>query len=106
MRWDEGCRAVLVFERDIGGVSRPDRVRYRLQAIGPQIPGRQYGEHRRRRERRSAVVGAYFGMRVRRADHHRISLTRKVEVVAIAAPSGQQPEILSAPDRLPYSCIV
>jgi len=38
-----------------------------------------------------------------RPHHHRISLSWKIEIVAVAAPSGQQPKILPPPHRLSNS---
>ena len=101
MRRDERRRAVLVRERDVGGMPRPDRMRYRLQTIGRQVAPGQHGEHTGRPCCRCRVDRTNERVRMRRSHHHRISLAGEAEIVAVAAFAGQQPEILPAPHRLP-----
>ena len=102
MRRDERRRAVLVFERDVGRVPR------RRPNAGSPADRRRADPARSARPAPRAPPAAArvsiepnAGMRMRRPHHHRISLARKVEIVAVAAPAGQQPKILPPPHRLP-----
>ena len=58
-------------------------------------------EHaRHRRPPRAVSIRDDARMRMRRAHHRRIGLTRQAEIVAEAALAGEQPRVFLAPHRL------
>jgi hypothetical protein len=75
-------------------------MRDRLEPVGDEIRARQHGEHARARERRRRIDAHDARMGVRRADHRRIRLTGKVDVVRVAPGAGDQARILPTTDGL------
>ena len=51
-------------------------------------------------ESRGGVDRANAGMRMRRAQHEGMRLTRPVDVIDVAAMTGDEPPVLDAADRL------
>ena len=90
----------VLLELDVCRMTGAHGVRDRLQSVGQHVATGQHGEHARRAHRRGNVDRPDQRMRVRRADHHRIGLAGHIDVVAVAAASGQQAQIFPAPHRL------
>ena len=96
--------------RDEGHVAAPQHVlvrvaghrtvRERLDPVGSGIGAGQHRDHARGCESRGNVHAADAGVGVRGAHEARVSLTRHVDVVAVAASADEQARVLLAQDRL------
>ena len=102
----EELAAILVQQHRIGhGALECDRAeereigRYRVDAIRQQIGMGVHRHHARQSARGTRVDAHDAGMGVRRAQNIAAGLARQVEIVAVAAASGDQPQIFLAPRR-------
>jgi hypothetical protein len=71
-----------------------------FKAVGLAVGAGVDAEHAGHRQHRGLVDTYDARMRVRRAHHRRVSLTRIVEVVAELALAGNQPRVFGARHRL------
>ena len=74
--------------------------RDRADAIARQILAGENANDTRSRYGRRGLDRSDPGMRMRRAQHRQMGLTRPDNVVEIAAASGQEPPVFGASDRL------
>ncbi len=75
-------------------------VRDGAEAVGQAIGAGEHAEHARHYFGARRIHAADAGMRVRGADHHRMSLAVEVKIVAEAAVAGDEPLVLLAGHRL------
>src|SRR5579859_5882647 len=75
-------------------------VRQRAEPIFADFDGSQHREHAGRRLGRRRLKPADQRMSMRRADENRMGLAGQIEIVAVAAASGDEPQILPPPYRL------
>jgi hypothetical protein len=85
---------------DVGRRREPGIVRDRAEPGGKVVGAGQHSEHSRCGERRRLVHRDDAGMGIGRAHEAGLRLARQCDVVAEAAPAGQQAKILLAPHRL------
>ncbi len=97
---DEERRAVGALERHFVWIRRHRPMRDRLEPVRDEIRARQHGEHTGARQRRCRIDAHDARMCVRRADHRRIRLTRKVDVVRVAPGAGDEARIFPTTYRL------
>src|SRR2546430_9868616 len=76
-----------------------DQRRDRADAVGDEVASGENAEDARDRRRALDVDRDHVGVRVRRAHERGVGLARRIAVFGVAAPPGQQPEILTALDR-------
>ena len=76
-----------------------DERRDRPDAVGDEIAPGEHVEHAGDRPRRRRIDRHHVGVGVRRAHERGVDLTRRLEVVGVAAVAGQQTEILAPLDR-------
>jgi hypothetical protein len=95
-----GYGAEARFELDLVRVGRHRPEWNRLQAVARDVLARQHRQDARQGARRARIDAADACMRVRRAHHAGIRLTREVEVVGVAAAAAQKTSVLLACHRL------
>ena len=74
----------------------PRPMRRRLQAIGLGIGSGQHGQHTGQGQRGCDINGENAGMRMGRAQHHRIDLSWQIDIIAVAALTGQQHRVFAS----------
>ena len=81
-------------------------MRDRLQAVRCCVPAGQDRQNTRRTGRRPDIDAGNPRMRVRRANHIGIGLTRQVHVIGVLTGAGQKAGVLAAPNRFanPLRC--
>jgi hypothetical protein len=89
-----GCRRGAFLGRDVRHAGQ------RLDAVGLEVATGQHGEHARHAGGAGDVDRPDPGMGVRRAQHGGMRLAGQVDVLEIAAATGEQPQILGAGNRL------
>ena len=99
VRRNEFVRGVARPQRYVG---RPDDrpVRNRLEPIVDRVGAGEHRDDSGQRHGFGAIDRANAGMGVRRAHHHRIGLVFRIDVVAEAATTGDEPRVLLAADGL------
>ena len=93
-------RAVGVFEHQVDQPGDQGIARDRPDRVAREVGGGEHVDGARRRARRRGVDAGDAGMRVRRAQHHGMSLPGEGDVVGIAPAPAQQPQILLPENRL------
>ena len=93
-------RAVGALERHFVWIRRHRPMRHRLEPVRDEIRARQHGEHTRARQRGRRIDAHDARMRVRRADHRRVRLAGKVDVVRVTPGAGDQARIFPTTYRL------
>ena len=97
---DEERRAVGTLERHFVWIRRHRPMRDRLEPVRDEIRARQHGEHARGRQRGRRIDAHDARMRVRRADHRRVRLAGKVDVVRVTSGAGDEARIFPTTYRL------
>ena len=97
-------RSIGVLKLDVDGMAGPHRMRDRPQSIGEHVAAGQHCKNARCSHRRSNIDRSNVRVRVQRTEHHRVGLAGHVDVVAVAAASGQQAQIFPAAYRLADPC--
>ena len=97
-KWDRG--AVAVLQHDIGRRAGIGVMGDRLEAVGARVLAGQHREHPGHGARRFHVDRADQRMRMGRAHDGREGLAGKVEIVAVAAATGEEAQILLAAYRV------
>ena len=82
------------------------RGRHRAVRDGPQSAGRavsarEYGRNARHRLRRAGIHTQDSGVGIQRANHGRMELPGKIEIIAETSPTGEEPGVLPAGHGLP-----
>ena len=65
----------------------------------------EHREHARHGARLRRIDRADARVRVRRAHHGRVGLAGKIEIVAVAAASSDEPQIFLAANRVSDTCV-
>src|SRR5207244_11104717 len=97
---EEVRRACRSSDRQFECIRRHRPMRDRLEPVRDEIRSRQYGEDTGARQRRRRIDAHDARMGVRRADHRRIRLTGKVDVVRVAPGAGDEARIFPTTYRL------
>src|SRR5262249_8380039 len=87
-------------ERHFMGIRRHRPMRERLEPVRDEIRTRERGKHTRGRQRGRRIDAHDARMRVRRADHGRVRLAGKVDVVRVTPGTGDEARIFPTTYRL------
>src|SRR5206468_5790495 len=68
-------------------------------SVADEIAPGEHAEHAGERQRGLRIDGRHIRVGVRRADEDPVPLPRRVPVLGVAAPAGQQAEIFAALDQ-------